>query len=256
MPRYAIKIEYNGSRYFGWQKTAELATIQGALERAARGANNDQTVDVIGAGRTDAGVHAIGQIAHFDLPKPWRPDRLRDALNAYLHPQPIAVTRAWAVGDDFHARFSAVERRYLYRVLGRRPPPTLEAGRVWWVPTLLDINAMQDASRHLIGVHDFTTFRDAQCQAKSPIKTLDALDVGEGVGACGPEIHIVARSRSFLHRQVRSMVGALVKVGRGGWKPDDVAAALHARDRQRCAPVAPSDGLYLTEVLYPETALG
>jgi tRNA pseudouridine38-40 synthase len=180
---------------------------------------------------------------------------LRDALNAYLHPQPIAITRVWAVADNFHARFSALERRYLYRVLGRRPPPTLEAGRVWWVPTKLDVGAMQEASRYLIGIHDFTTFRDAQCQAKSPIKTLDALDVSEGFGASGPEIHIVARSRSFLHRQVRSMVGALVKVGRGGWKPADVAAALEARDRQRCAPVAPSDGLYLTGVAYPETAL-
>lgn len=252
MPRYALTLEYDGSGYFGWQKTADLPTIQGALERAAFLAADQTVIEVIGAGRTDAGVHATGQVAHLDMPKLWRTDRLRDALNAHLHPQPIVILDAKEVEHGFHARFSATKRAYLYRILGRRPPPTLEAGRVWWVPVALDVESMKKAAKHLIGVHDFTTFRDAQCQAKSPLKTLDMLDVVEVVGPTGPEVHVIARSRSFLHRQVRSMVGALVKVGRGGWAPNEVKAALEARDRQRCAPVAPSDGLYLTEVSYPE----
>jgi tRNA pseudouridine38-40 synthase len=197
--------------------------------------------------RTDAGVHATGQAVHFDLVKAWKNDVVRDAVNAHLVPEPIAVLSAAEVGQDFHARFSALGRRYLYRVFNRRAPPVLERGRVFWVKTPLDAEAMHAAAQALLGMHDFTTFRDAQCQAKSPLRTLDLADVAR----TGEEVHLTFAARSFLHRQVRSMVGSLVEIGAGRWSAAQLTAALEARDRARCGPVAPPQGLYLTGVEYP-----
>ncbi len=199
-----------------------------------------------GAGRTDAGVHALGQVAHFDLVKEFAPDKVRDALNHFLRPAPVAVLEAAVAAPDFHARFSAAARRYLYRILCRRSPPTLERGRVWHVVRDLDAEAMHGAAQALVGQHDFTTFRAAECQAKSPVRTLDRLDVAR----VGDEVHINAAARSFLHNQVRSIVGSLKLVGEGKWSRRDLAAALAARDRAECGPVAPPDGLYLLRVDY------
>jgi tRNA pseudouridine38-40 synthase len=205
-----------------------------------------ESVHVQGAGRTDAGVHALGQVAHIDLTKPWDADTIRDAINAHLRPHPVAVLAAEPVADDFDARFSARQRHYVYRIINRRPDLTLDAGRAWRAPRPLDASAMHQAAQCLVGRHDFTTFRAAECQAKSPVKTLDRLDVERD----REELRVLASARSFLHTQVRSMVGSLLLVGEGRWSPDDLSRALAARDRNACGPVAPPDGLYLVRVDY------
>jgi len=245
MPRYKLTIEYDGGDFVGWQRTDTGPSIQGALEAAAF-AFSGEKLEVIGAGRTDSGVHALGQVAHVDFSKDFRADKVRDALNAHLFPKPIAILAAEHAPDDFHARFSATGRTYLYRLADRRPPLTLTRGQVWRIPQKLDVDAMHEAAQLMVGEHDFTTFRDAQCQAKSPHKTLDVLDVSRAAG----EVHVWAQARSFLHRQVRSMVGTLAEVGRGKWQVRDVERALEARDRSACGPVAPPDGLCLMKVEY------
>jgi len=248
MPRYRVTIEYDGTPFVGWQVQDNGPSVQGALV-AAIAAFTGETVRVFGAGRTDAGVHALGQVAHFDLERPRDTDTIRDAINHHLRPAPVAVIEAAEVADDFHARFSATARHYLYRILNRRSPPALDRGRVWQVPRPLDAGAMADAARRLVGRHDFTTFRSVHCQAESPVKTLDALDVTRA----GDRVEIRASARSFLHNQVRSLAGTLKLVGEGAWTPDDVAAALAARDRAACGPVAPPEGLYLVRVDYPSS---
>jgi tRNA pseudouridine38-40 synthase len=245
MPRYKLIIEYDGRPYCGWQFQENGPSVQGALETAAQ-ATCGEPVRVHGAGRTDAGVHALAQVAHCDIAKPFPADRLRDALNAHLRPHPIAVLSAEIVPDTFEARFSAKKRHYLYRIANRRANLALDIGRVWRLPRPLDANAMHEAAQRLVGKHDFTTFRDTECQAKSPEKTLDQLDVIRD----GDAVHVVTSARSFLHSQVRSMVGSLVWVGEGRWNADDLAAALAARNRSACGPVAPPDGLYLVRVDY------
>lgn len=250
MPRYKLTIEYDGTPFVGWQIQAEGASVQGALAQAVTRLTGEQVV-VHGAGRTDAGVHATGQVAHVELSRDWKPDTVRDALNAHLRPLPIAVLSAELAADDFHARFSAIGRRYVYRIIARRPDLALERNRAWRVLRALDAQAMAQGAARLVGRHDFTTFRAVGCQAASPVKTLDRLEVEE-VATEGPgmEIRVHAAARSFLHHQVRSMVGTLVKVGEGAWTADDVTAALEAKDRTRCGPMAPSAGLYLAEVSY------
>ena len=245
MPRYKLTIEYDGAPFFGWQLQESLPSVQGALEAAVQATCGVPT-RVHGSGRTDAGVHAIGQVAHCDIEKPFRPDRLRDALNAHLRPNPIAVLDAEIVADDFEARFSAKKRHYRYRILNHRANLALDRGRVWRVPQRLDAEAMHHAAQRLIGRHDFTTFRDTECQAKSPEKTLDQLDVVRE----GDAIDVLTSARSYLHSQVRSMVGSLVWVGQGRWRADDLAAALTARNRAACGVVAPPEGLYLVRVEY------
>ena len=250
MPRYRLILEYDGAPFVGWQRQENGPSVQAALESAlARISEGD--VAVTGAGRTDAGVHALGQVAHMDLARDWDGFRLSEALNHHLRPAPIAVLEAALVDPEFHARFDAVERRYLYRVALRRAPLAVEAGRAWRIGRALDVDAMREGASHLIGRHDFTTFRSVQCQARSPVKTLDALDVSAVDGATGPEVRIESRARSFLHNQVRSLVGTLERVGSGKWPPERVAEALAACDRAACGPVAPPDGLYLLEVRYP-----
>lgn len=251
MARFRLLIEYDGAPYLGWQRTAEGPSVQSVLEDAISAAQGGVLANVIGAGRTDAGVHALGQVAHVDLEKPWRPDRLRDAINAHLAPPPdgfqaIAVLQAEEVAGDFHARFDAVARHYHYRICDRRAKLALEVGRVWKQHVRLDVSAMQEGAGFLVGRHDFTTFRDTMCQAPSPVKTLDRLDVSR----VGDEVHVWTSARSFLHRQVRSMVGSLVQVGLGRWTPQDLRAALAAADRARCGRVAPPEGLYLVRVDY------
>ncbi len=251
MPRFALKVEYHGAPFAGWQRQKEHPSVQGAIEAAlARLEPGDHTIAA--AGRTDAGVHGLGQVAHCDLQKDWDPFRLSEALNFHLKPDPVAITACARVADDWHARFSAVERQYLFRILMRRAPATHEAGQVWQVPHELDAEAMQQAANHLIGHHDFTTFRSTICQAASPVKTLDELTVERVAGFTGPEIHFHVRARSFLHNQVRSFVGTLERVGAGSWSPADVKAALEARDRAACGPVCPGHGLYLARVGYPD----
>jgi tRNA pseudouridine38-40 synthase len=245
MPRYKLTIEYDGAPFFGWQIQDTLPTVQGALEAAAK-ATCGEDVRVNGAGRTDAGVHALAQVAHCDIAKHLPAGRFRDALNAHLRPHPVAVLSAEIVPETFEARFSAKKRHYLYRIANRRANLALDVGKVWRLPRPLDANAMHEAAQLLIGKHDFTTFRDTECQAKSPEKTLDQLDVTRD----GEAIHVVTSARSFLHSQVRSMVGSLVWVGEGRWNADDLAAALAARNRSACGPVAPPDGLYLVRVDY------
>lgn len=246
MPRFKLTLEYDGSPFAGFQlQEGGPPTVQGALERAVRGFSGE-AARVHVAGRTDTGVHATGQVAHIELERDWRPQVVRDALNAHLVPDPVTVLEAARAADDFHARFSAVGRRYLYRILDRRPPPALERSRVWWVKTPLDVEAMADAARALVGTHDFTTFRDAHCQSASPVKTLDAVEVAR----VDDEVRLRFAARSFLHRQVRSMTGSLAEVGAGRWSADDLRAALEARDRRRCGQVAPAHGLYLTGVEY------
>lgn len=245
MPRYRITIEYDGTPFIGWQRQAEGVSIQGALETAIRKFSGEAP-GVRGAGRTDAGVHALGQVAHFDLEKTWEPGRIRDAMNFHLRPNPIGVVAAAQVGDAFDARFSAVKRYYEYRLLTRRAPPILQRHRVWWTMQNLDAAAMHAAAQELVGKHDFTTFRAAQCQAKSPIKTLDIFDVSRE----GEEIVCRVSARSFLHHQVRSMVGSLKLVGEGKWSRADLASALAAANREACGPVAPAAGLYLVGVDY------
>jgi tRNA pseudouridine38-40 synthase len=245
MPRYKIIVEYDGAPFVGWQLQEKDLSVQGAL-MAAIEAFSGEKVMVQGAGRTDAGVHAIGQVAHFDLATDRETDTVRDAINAHLRPHPVAVLSAEKVAADFDARRSALRRHYLYRIGNRRPDLALERGRAWRVPRRLDVEAMHAAAQRLIGKHDFTTFRSTECQAKSPEKTLDRLDVSRA----GEEVHISAVARSFLHNQVRSMVGSLALVGDGKWQPDDMWRALQARDRAACGPVAPPDGLYLVRVDY------
>ena len=245
MPRYKLVVEYDGTPFAGWQVQAEQVTVQGVLTLAVAAFAGESTL-VQGAGRTDAGVHARGQVAHIDLAKDWGADTVRDALNAHLRPHPVAVLSAERVADDFNARTSARQRHYLYRIINRRADLTLDLGRAWRVPRPLDAAAMQAAARHLIGKHDFTTFRSTECQAKSPVKTLDQLDVERD----GEEVTMRAAARSFLHNQVRSMVGSLVMVGEGKWEPDDLKRVLEARDRAACGQVAPPDGLYLMRVDY------
>ncbi len=245
MPRYRLIIEYDGKPYCGWQIQDNGPSVQGALETAVK-AICGAFVRVNGAGRTDAGVHALAQVAHCDIEKPFVPGRLRDGLNAHLRPNPIGVLSAEIVADDFDARFSARKRHYRYRISNRRANLALEIGHAWRLPRPLDTDAMQAAAQRLVGKHDFTTFRDTECQAKSPVKTLDQLDVVRD----GDNVDIVTSARSFLHSQVRSMVGSLVWVGEGRWSLDDLAKALDARDRTACGPVAPPDGLYLVRVDY------
>jgi tRNA pseudouridine38-40 synthase len=245
MPRYKLTIEYDGTPFCGWQLQADAPTVQGALEAAVKAMAGEE-VRVHGSGRTDAGVHALGQVAHCDIAKAFSPDRLRDGLNAHLRPHPIAVLAAEIVPDTFEARFWATRRHYLYRIRNTRANLALDIGRVWRVPRALDTDAMHQAAQRLIGKHDFTTFRDTECQAKSPEKTLDQLDVIRD----GDAVNIVTSARSFLHSQVRSMVGSLVWVGEGRWTADDLAAALAARDRAACGPVAPPEGLYMVSVEY------
>lgn len=243
--RYKLTIEYDGGPYQGWQRLPDGPSVQGALEDAVEKLTGTRS-DVTGSGRTDAGVHATGQVAHVDIEKAFEPQRLCDALNAHLRPHPVAVLRAELAADDFHARFDAKRRVYTYNVLTRRTPLTFQRGFVWRVPRALDVAAMNAAAQRLIGKHDFTTFRYIHCQAKSPLKTLDVARVqGDETG-----VSFGFEAQSFLHRQVRSMVGTLVEVGLGKMSADDVAAALAAADRARCGPVAPADGLYLVRVDY------
>lgn len=245
MPRYRLLVEYDGTPFNGWQRQDKGMSVQGVLEAAAAKLCG-QPCTLHAAGRTDAGVHASGQVAHVDLPRDYPADTVRDALNYHMKPKPVAVVAAEAVGDDFHARFSATGRAYLYRIVNRRAPLALEQNRAWWVPVALDAEAMAEGARRLLGHHDFTTFRASECQAKSPMKTLDVLDVTRH----GEEIRIVAAARSFLHHQVRNMVGTLKLVGEGKWSPDDMSRALQARDRTKGGPTAPAAGLVLTGVSY------
>jgi tRNA pseudouridine38-40 synthase len=248
MPRYKLIIEYDGGPFVGWQRQKNGRTVQEAIEEAITAFSRGR-VTLKGAGRTDAGVHALGQVAHVDLAKTWPAETVRDAVNAHLRPEPISILSVEAVPDDFDARFSARKRHYLYRIVDRRAPLALDRDRAWSVPSRLDADAMHAAAQSLVGKHDFTTFRAAECQAKSPVKTLDRLDVSRH----GDEIAVRATARSFLHNQVRSMVGTLKKVGEGRWSAKEVAAALAARDRARSGPVAPAHGLYLVAVDYSPT---
>ena len=245
MPRYKLTIEYDGTPFVGWQVQDNGTSVQGVLADAVFAFAGERAV-VGGAGRTDAGVHAFGQVAHVDLAKDWPADTVRDALNAHLRPHPVAVLMAEHAADTFDARFSAIKRHYLYRIVNRRADLALDAHRAWRVPRPLDAAAMHGAAQKLVGRHDFTTFRSTECQAKSPVKTLDALDVTRD----GDEVCVTAIARSFLHNQVRSMVGSLVHVGEGKWNSGDLAAALAARDRTACGQVAPPQGLYLVRVEY------
>ena len=247
MPRYRIDIEYDGTPFVGWQVQDNGPTVQGALADAIFGFCQERVVPR-GAGRTDTGVHALGQVAHFDLVRSRDPLKIREALNFHLKPDPVAVLSCEHVSDDFDARFSAISRHYLYRLLPRRARPALERNRVWWVAVPLDAGAMHAAAQALVGQHDFTTFRAAGCQAASPVKTIDAISVAQ----VGAEIHVTATARSFLHHQVRSIVGCLKLVGAGKWPVGEVQAVLEARDRSRCAGLAPPDGLYLTRVDYAD----
>jgi len=245
MPRYKLTIEYDGAPFRGWQVQESDLTVQGVLEQAAK-ALSGEDVRVHGAGRTDAGVHAKGQVAHLDFTKAFRTDQVRDAMNAHLRPHPVGVLSAERVADDFEARFSAIKRHYLYRIVNRRADLALDLGHAWRVPKPLDTGAMHRAAQQLLGRHDFTTFRAAECQAKSPEKTLDQFDVVRD----GENIRVIVSARSFLHSQVRSMVGSLVWVGEGRWVEADLRRALDAKDRTACGPVAPPDGLYLMRVDY------
>jgi tRNA pseudouridine38-40 synthase len=245
MPRYKLVIEYDGTPFAGWQRQINGRSVQQAVEEAIERFSG-QSVRVQCAGRTDAGVHAAHQVAHVDLAKDWRADTVRDATNAHLRPEPVSIVSAGIVDDGFNARLSAVKRAYLYRILNRRAPPALSAHRVWHVPCPLDVETMQAAAQTLVGRHDFTTFRAAECQANSPIRTLERLDVERH----GDDIRVHAAARSFLHHQVRSMVGTLMLAGAGRWTVADVRRALEARDRARCGPTAPAAGLTLVGVEY------
>jgi tRNA pseudouridine38-40 synthase len=245
MPRYRLLIEYDGSDLAGWQLQETHPTVQGILEAAVEKLHGQHCL-VYGAGRTDAGVHALGQVAHVDLPKSWDTFVLRNAINGNVRPHKVAVIEAEEVTEDFHARFGAMERRYLYRIMNRRAPPALDHGKVWHVPAPLDVDKMHEAAQVLVGKHDFTTFRSASCQAQSPVKTLDVLKVSR----FGDDIEIEAVARSFLHNQVRSMVGTLKQVGEDKWTLWDVKKALEAKNRAACGVVAPPQGLYLVSVNY------
>jgi tRNA pseudouridine38-40 synthase len=246
MTRWKLTVEFDGGPFFGWQRQAEGASVQAALEAAIAAMTGEQ-VTVHGAGRTDAGVHALAMAAHADIARPVTEHRLREGLNALLRPAPVSVTAVDQVADDWHARFSCLERRYLYRILNRRAPPAIERGRVWHIAQPLDVTAMGEAAALLVGTHDFTTFRSAHCQSASPVKTLDSLTVER----VGEEIRIAAQARSFLHHQVRSMVGCLALVGNGRWRVEDIELALAARDRTALGLNAPPHGLYFVDALYP-----
>jgi tRNA pseudouridine38-40 synthase len=247
MTRFRLTVEYDGRPFMGWQRQPHGATVQGAIEAAAKLVTGED-VTVHAAGRTDAGVHARGMVAHVDIEKPIAPFRLMGALNALLRPAPVAILACAVVADDWHARFSCIGRRYVYRIVNRRPPLALDEGKAWRVPAPLDARAMHDAAQRLCGLHDFTTFRSAHCQSASPVKTLDRLTVSR----MGEEIVVEAAARSFLHHQVRSMVGCLSLVGRGRWSADDLGDALAAKDRAALGLNAPPDGLYFVEAVYPD----
>ena len=253
MPRFALLIDYDGTPFAGWQAQAEQPSVQGAVEAALARLDPGfaQGARIAAAGRTDAGVHATGQVAHADLARDWDPFRLSEALNWHLKPAPVAILAAARVDEDFHARFSAQERRYSFRLVARRAPVTHDRGRVWQVLSPLDLEAMRAGAAHLLGRHDFTTFRSTMCQSKSPVKTLDAIRIEEFPIPRGREYRFHLRARSFLHNQVRSIVGTLERVGAGAWAPERVRDALEARDRVACGPVCPPHGLYLTGVGYP-----
>jgi len=255
MPRYALKIEYDGTPFAGWQRQADRTTVQGAVEAALARLERDVPT-IAAAGRTDAGVHALGQVAHCDMARDWEPFRLSEAVNYHLKPLPVAVVDCAAMPDDWHARFSAVERHYVFRLIARRAPLTLDAGRAWQVKQRLDVQAMRAGAAHLLGHHDFTTFRATHCQADSPMKTLDEITLTETPTLHGQEIRVFLRARSFLHNQVRSIVGTLEQVGSGSWSPGDVKSALEARDRAACGTVCPPHGLYLSHVRYPAPVFG
>ncbi len=245
MTRYRLTIEYDGRGFVGWQRQDNGLAVQQVLEEAVE-AFSGERVTVFGAGRTDSGVHALGQVAHFDLERETDADTVRDALNAQARPHPVSVLEACEAAPDFHARFSATQRGYVYRVVCRRAPLTIDRGLKWWVPTDLDIAAMNAAAKVLVGKHDFTSFRASTCQADTPLKTLDALEVRRD----GRDLTVTARARSFLHHQVRNMVGTLKLVGEGKWDTAAVERALAACDREAGGPTAPADGLYLTDVVY------
>ena len=249
MPRYKLTIEYDGTPFVGWQRQQNGLSVQEVIETALAVLAGGP-VGIRGAGRTDTGVHATAQVAHVELARAWRTDVLRDALNAHMRPHPVAILSTEEVPDTFDARFSAVRRHYFYRIINRRAPLTLDASRAWLIKRRLDAQAMDEGAKRLLGRHDFSTFRDADCQAASPVRTLEKLDVTR----CGDEIHIRASARSFLHHQVRSMVGSLEHIGSGKWSANDLQAALEARDRRRCGMVAPAHGLYLIGVDYPDEA--
>ncbi len=251
MPRYALKIEYDGAPFKGWQRQTDLPSVQGAVEDALRKLQPDFD-GISAAGRTDTGVHATAQVAHADMAVEWDPFRLSEALNYHLKPLPVCVLAAAEVADDWHARFSAVERRYLFRLVSRRAPLTHERGLVWRIKHELDVDAMQEAAGHLLGQHNFTTFRSTMCQAASPVKTLDEARIERVEVPYGVECRFHFRARSFLHNQIRSFVGSLVQVGSGSWSPADMKTALEARDRAACGPVFPPDGLYLAGVGYDD----
>ena len=246
MTRWRLTIEYDGGPFMGWQRQDHGPSVQQTLEEALHKMTGEDG-QFIAAGRTDAGVHALAMSAHVDIKRDLTPHRLREGLNALLRPHPVSVLEVEQVTDDWHARFNCVGRRYLYRIRNRRAPPALDVGKVWHIAVPLDVDAMREGAQHLIGRHDFTTFRSAQCQSDSPVKTLDALDVARN----GDEIHVRAAARSFLHHQVRSMVGCLAMVGRGQWQPDDMKKALEAKDRAALGFNAPPDGLYFVEAVYP-----
>lgn len=245
MPRYKLILEYDGGPFCGWQRQSDDPSVQQALERAVRGFCG-QEVQVVGAGRTDAGVHATAQVAHLDLAAPVAPETLRNALNHHLRPQPVVVLEAGAVADDFHARFSAQARHYRYAIVNRRPPLALDAGRAWQVPVPLDAEIMHEAAQSLLGRHDFTSFRSSLCQAKSPVKTLDRVTVRR----TGERLEVSVCARSFLHHQVRNMVGTLKLIGEGRWPIARIETVLAARDRAAAGPTAPACGLYLVRVDY------
>ena len=250
MYRYALKIEDHGAPFHGWQRQNDVPSVQGVIE-AALAKIEPRDHNIAAAGRTDKGVHAIAQVAHCDMERDWTPFRLAEALNYHMKPNPVAIVDCVQVDDTFHARFSAQERRYLFRILVRRAPVALQAGLVWNVKKPLDLDAMREGASHLLGKHDFTTFRSTICQSVTPVKTVDRLDMTLVDTPVGPEVHFDVRARSFLHNQVRSFVGTLERVGAGSLRPEDVKTMLEARDRQACGPVSPPHGLYLSHVGYP-----
>jgi len=245
--RWRLTIEYDGGPFMGWQRQEHGPSVQQTLEEALQQMTGEQAV-FTAAGRTDAGVHALAMSSHVDVHRELTPHRLREGLNALVRPHPISVIEVETVADDWHARFSCIGRRYLYRIINRRPPPALDVGRVWHVAVPLELDSMREGAAHLVGRHDFTTFRSAQCQSDSPVKTLDRLSLAR----VGEEIHVTTAARSFLHHQVRSMVGCLSMVGRGQWRPDDIRKALEARDRSALGFNAPPHGLFFVEAIYPD----
>jgi len=255
MPRYAIEVEYDGAPFHGWQRQTDLPSVQGAIETALSRIE-DGPHKIAAAGRTDKGVHGLAQVAHCDMTRDWTPFRLSEALNYHLKPHPVAIVRCAQVPDSFHARFSAQERRYLFRILPRRAPLTHSRGFVWLVKQPLDIDRMREGAAHLLGRHDFTTFRSTICQSLSPVKALDVLKITQAQTAHGTEVHFDVRARSFLHNQVRSIVGTLERVGSGSLEPVAVKKALAARDRAACGPVSPPHGLYLAGVGYDVSPFG